>query len=166
MNPIWPRGSAQNAPARLVALDENEQPITGGAIPLSRQEITFGTDPQRATQVLERAHVARDELDPHALPPVLRQAPRQEAQAMELPVIVSDIGGVSEGLIDGVSGFLIKPKDIESITSKILFLINHPEELPKMGSAGKKFVKNKYDKPIISKKIINLYTALISDGHS
>ncbi len=53
MNPIWPRSGAQNAPARLVALDENEQPITGGAILLTRQEITFGTDPQRATQVLE-----------------------------------------------------------------------------------------------------------------
>lgn len=51
--PAWPRPGAQNAPARLVALDENEQPITGGAIPLSRQEITFGADPRRATQVLE-----------------------------------------------------------------------------------------------------------------
>ncbi len=52
-NPIWPRKNGQTAPARLVALDENEQPITGGAIPLTRQEITFGTDPQRATQVLD-----------------------------------------------------------------------------------------------------------------
>jgi hypothetical protein len=52
-NPIWPRGNNSNVPARLVALDENEQPITGGAILLARQEITFGTNPQRATQVLD-----------------------------------------------------------------------------------------------------------------
>lgn len=52
-NPVWPRKNGQAAPARLVALDENEQPITGGAIPLTRQEITFGIDPQRATQVLD-----------------------------------------------------------------------------------------------------------------
>jgi hypothetical protein len=50
---IWSRASGQSAPARLIALDENEQPITGGAIPLTRQEITFGKDPQRATQVLD-----------------------------------------------------------------------------------------------------------------
>jgi hypothetical protein len=56
-NPIWSRGSTQTAPARLIALDENEQPITGGAIPLTRQEITFGTDPQRATQILDSATV-------------------------------------------------------------------------------------------------------------
>lgn len=51
--PSWPRPTSQNAPARLIALDENEQPITGGIIPLARQEITLGKDPQRATQVLD-----------------------------------------------------------------------------------------------------------------
>jgi hypothetical protein len=50
---VWPRPDGQIAPARLVALDDNEQPITGGILPLSRQEITFGSDPRRATQVLE-----------------------------------------------------------------------------------------------------------------
>ncbi len=44
-----PRPSAPGAPARLVALDENEQPVTGGSIPLTYQEITFGSDPKRAT---------------------------------------------------------------------------------------------------------------------
>ena len=50
---LWPRTGNQNAPARLVALDESEQPITGGTIFLTRQEITFGTDPRRATQVID-----------------------------------------------------------------------------------------------------------------
>jgi hypothetical protein len=58
-NPAWSRPGgfgalgAATAPARLITLDENEQPVTGGAILLTRQEITFGTDPQRATQVLD-----------------------------------------------------------------------------------------------------------------
>jgi len=55
--PIWPRSTSQTSPARLVILDENEQPVTGGSIPLARQEITFGSDPQRATQVLNSATV-------------------------------------------------------------------------------------------------------------
>lgn len=50
--PIWPRVKSTDAPARLIVLDENEQPVTGGFIALSRQEITFGSDPRRATQVL------------------------------------------------------------------------------------------------------------------
>jgi hypothetical protein len=51
--PSWPRSTPPAAPARLVALDENEQPITGGIISLSRQELTLGSDPRRATQVLD-----------------------------------------------------------------------------------------------------------------
>jgi hypothetical protein len=50
--PFWPRPSTPNAPARLIALDDTEQPVTGGIIFLARQEITFGSDPKRATQVL------------------------------------------------------------------------------------------------------------------
>ena len=50
--PVWPPPENQTGPARLVILDENEQPVTGGVILLARQEITFGSDPQRATQVL------------------------------------------------------------------------------------------------------------------
>ena len=55
--PIWPQPANQTGPARLVTLDENEQPVTGGAIPLIRQEITFGSDPRRATQVLNSTTV-------------------------------------------------------------------------------------------------------------
>ena len=51
--PSWPRPARQNAPARLVILDENEQPVTGGIILLTHQEMTLGKDPQRATQVLD-----------------------------------------------------------------------------------------------------------------
>lgn len=46
-----------SAPARLVVLDENEQPVTGGVILLARQEITFGSEPQRAIQVLNSTTV-------------------------------------------------------------------------------------------------------------
>lgn len=50
---LWNKAAQQSAPARLVVLDENEQPVTGATIFLTRQEITFGKDPQRATQVLD-----------------------------------------------------------------------------------------------------------------
>jgi hypothetical protein len=45
------------SPARLVGLTENEQPIPGGAIPLSDDEVTFGSDPERAIQVLSSTTV-------------------------------------------------------------------------------------------------------------
>lgn len=51
--PSWPLQATRNALARLILLDDNEQPVTDGIILLTRQEITFGKDPQRATQVLD-----------------------------------------------------------------------------------------------------------------
>ncbi len=55
--PAWKHSATPAAPARLVFLNESEEPITGGVLPLTRQEITFGTDPKRATQVLDSATV-------------------------------------------------------------------------------------------------------------
>ncbi len=44
---------ASASPARLVSLNEVEQPIVGATIPIMGQEITIGSDPRRATQVIE-----------------------------------------------------------------------------------------------------------------
>jgi hypothetical protein len=44
---------AEVSPARFVSLNENQQPIIGAVFPILGQEMTFGSDPNRATQVLE-----------------------------------------------------------------------------------------------------------------
>lgn len=45
------------APARMVYLNEDELPVVGGVILLSEQEITFGSDPKRATHILDSPSV-------------------------------------------------------------------------------------------------------------
>jgi hypothetical protein len=52
-----PGDAISPSPARLLALAENEQPLAGGAIPLSEEELTFGSDPERAAQVLSSSCV-------------------------------------------------------------------------------------------------------------
>lgn len=86
----------------------------------------------------------------------------QEAQAMELPVIVSNIGGVAEGMIDGQTGYLLKQKDIEAIAEKIYFLYLNPEERIKMGKAGRAFVQDTYSIPFSTKQLIMYYKNLIN----
>lgn len=52
-SPSWPRPSAnRNAPAWLVRLDENNQPVAGNTIPVLRRETTFGSSPQQASCVI------------------------------------------------------------------------------------------------------------------
>jgi hypothetical protein len=55
----WPRSSlGRSVAARLVRLDEYLHPISGSSISVSRQEITFGSDPLQSTVLLHSPSVA------------------------------------------------------------------------------------------------------------
>ncbi len=51
-----------------------------------------------------------------------------EAHASGLPVVATDVGGNREVVIDGVTGFLVPPKDPEALAQAMLRLIELPEE--------------------------------------
>jgi colanic acid/amylovoran biosynthesis glycosyltransferase len=67
-----------------------------------------------------------------------------EAQATGLPVIACDVGGVSESLIDGKTGFLCTPGDAGAIASAIRTFLDAPSKLYIFGSAGRLFVEQKF----------------------
>ena len=84
----------------------------------------------------------------------------QEAQAMELPVVVSDAGGMKYGLLDGVSGFVIKEGDIEGFADKIELLINNEQMRATMAKAGRDFVVKTFDTKILGDKLSEIYDGL------
>jgi glycosyltransferase involved in cell wall biosynthesis len=61
-----------------------------------------------------------------------------EYMAFEKPVIVTDGGGTSELVKDGVTGYLVRGGDVYQMAEKMKFLLNHPEICFKMGTEGKK----------------------------
>ena len=81
----------------------------------------------------------------------------QEAQAMELPVIISDVGGMKYGLLNNKTGFVVESGDILSFVSKIETLIKDHELRTKMGRRGRKFVVENYDSEILGTRLENLY---------
>jgi len=68
-----------------------------------------------------------------------------EAEAMEIPVVATSVGGVPEAVDNGVTGILVPPNDTVKIADSIESLIEDREKRTEMGIAGRKFVKNKYD---------------------
>ena len=64
--------------------------------------------------------------------------PRSIIEAMRagLPVIASDVGGVSELVEDGVTGYLISRDDSDTLKSKLETLIDNPQLRLQMGMAG------------------------------
>ncbi|GAB2633351.1 glycosyltransferase family 4 protein [Belliella aquatica] len=86
----------------------------------------------------------------------------QEAQAMELPVVCSDIGGIKYGMVDGETGFLVNEGDVDGFAEKIQLLIDQPELRRKMGKSGRDFVKKHFDSKVIGDQLITVYTEILS----
>ena len=81
----------------------------------------------------------------------------QEAQSMGLPVIVSNVGGVPEGLVNGETGFVVEEKDIEGFVEKICRLYSDRDLCFNMGEKGREFVIKNYDSRVLGDRLEKLY---------
>jgi len=61
-----------------------------------------------------------------------------EAMAMEIPVIAPDVGGISEQISDGETGFVVPPGDIEATLGSLQVLLDNPDLRKEMGRMGRR----------------------------
>lgn len=78
-----------------------------------------------------------------------------EAQILGKPVIVSNIGGVSETIIDKKTGYLIKNDDVNGTIDKINSLILNKNNSEKMGLSGMQYVNENFCWDSIAKNFAN-----------
>lgn len=55
-----------------------------------------------------------------------------EALACGTPVVATDVGGIAEQIVEGVTGHLVKPRGAKEMAEKIVALIQSPELLSQM----------------------------------
>lgn len=67
-----------------------------------------------------------------------------EAQAMELPVVCSDADGLDENVRDGVTGFVVPRRNPAALAAKLALLTDDPSLRARMGTAGRRRVKEAY----------------------
>jgi sugar transferase (PEP-CTERM/EpsH1 system associated) len=67
-----------------------------------------------------------------------------EALSLQKPVVATNVGGIPEIVEDGVTGYLVPPRDPEALADKILLLLQHPQTAANMGQAGRKKVEEDY----------------------
>lgn len=85
-----------------------------------------------------------------------------EAMRARLPVIASNVGGISEQIQDGVTGYLVKrdakPAEVAAICQRLL---DNPANLEVMGRAGRRHYQNHFSEEIMMNKIGVLYDQTI-----
>jgi glycosyltransferase involved in cell wall biosynthesis len=85
-----------------------------------------------------------------------------EAMAMRLPVVAFRTGGTPEVVVDGVTGLLSEPDDLERLTNNILGLLDDPELRRRLGAAGRQRVEGCFDTPRLAADVDALYKRLLS----
>jgi L-malate glycosyltransferase len=84
-----------------------------------------------------------------------------EAAAFGKPVILTDVAGLPETVVDGKTGILIPPRNADSIAQAITHLIQNPQKAQKMGKAGQKRVVEYFSPKRLGDEIEKLYTHLV-----
>ena len=80
-----------------------------------------------------------------------------EAQALGKPVIASRVGSVPEMIVDGESGLLCEPGDLEAFASAALRLLQDEELRRRMGAAGREHIHSEFREEIMIEQYFRLF---------
>lgn len=90
-----------------------------------------------------------------------------EAAASGLPVVVTNVGGNAEVVLDGVTGFVVPCRAPDSMASTMQRLLRLPaEERRRMGEAGRAHIIEHYDLELIVSRWELLYEKLLAKKRS
>ncbi|WP_180061666.1 MULTISPECIES: glycosyltransferase family 4 protein [unclassified Acinetobacter] len=80
----------------------------------------------------------------------------QEAMAMGRPVITTDVPGCRETVVDGVNGFLVPKWNPNALAEKMIYFIEHPEEISTMGAESHKIAVEKFDAEKVNQRLMKI----------
>ena len=105
------------------------------------------------------------EIDVYALITGMDLAPLslKEAQLMEKPVVATNVGGCSEMMMDGKTGFLVKEGDANDLFEKLSSLLKNKEMSLKIGSSGTKFIEKNFSMDASAKNFIRILDTYIKN---
>jgi len=82
-----------------------------------------------------------------------------EAMAAGLPVVATDVGGMGEAVVDGVTGFLVPPDDVDALADALGQLVGDSELRTRMGAAA----RARYEEHFSAARLARTYEALYDE---
>lgn len=88
-----------------------------------------------------------------------------EAQACGVPVVTSAIGGASEGLLEGQTGYSFAEGALQDLVAKLTRLLEDPDLAATASAAAPRFVASNFDIRSCSRRLEHLYESHSSAPH-
>ena len=76
--------------------------------------------------------------------------------AIGRPIITTDVPGCRETVVNGVNGFLVARWNPEAFAEKMIYFIEHPEQIEKMGYESYKIAQDKFDAEKVNQRLMNI----------
>ena len=86
-----------------------------------------------------------------------------EAQAAAKPVISTDVGGVSDVVLDHITGYVVEAGDADKFAAALINLIENPGIRQRFGQAGQKFVQDKFSYRRLVTDMSEYYYSLLEE---
>jgi len=83
-----------------------------------------------------------------------------EAQAIGLPIVATNAGGVSEGVVPGESARLAPAGDVPALASAVREIVDDPEVWGEMAATGRRHVEREFDLEDLNDELVTLYASL------
>ena len=82
-----------------------------------------------------------------------------EAMACGAPAICTNVASMPEVVVDGVTGFIVPPNDVEALRERLVWIRDHPERAREMGIAGRQRVLNGFTWRAVAERCLAAYDA-------
>jgi glycosyltransferase involved in cell wall biosynthesis len=86
-----------------------------------------------------------------------------EAQAVGVPIVASNVGGIPEVIRDGQTGILVPPGDPHSLARAINQLLADKQKRLNMSEAARAWIKDKFKPQDMADAVSSLYQELVSN---
>ena len=105
------------------------------------------------------------EIDVYLFPTRMDTTPLslKEAELMKNPVVATNVAGIPETIIDGVTGFLVEAGNHEQYIEKLKLLLDNKIQAKQMGEAGRKFVEEKFNQEASVKGFLDAIRLYVKD---
>lgn len=85
-----------------------------------------------------------------------------QALAMRKPVVATDVGGVQEQVIDGLTGLLVEKENSEQLAQAVIKLLADRDRARQMGENGRKLVEERFSSDVMLDTTEALYERLLA----